>query len=159
MPLFYYLDAADLIAAQNETSSRLAAIENGIRYLVRAARREEERDMSAQEELNRLARIVGDLDSTANSTITLLDGIAQQLRDAGDDKEEIKNIADQIVAQREKLAQAVVRNTPSATEPEQPAPEPNPTPGPDQEPVVDNDGNPVLDENGNPTFRSRRRRR
>lgn len=51
--------------------------------------------------------------TVVQSVVTLLTDLAQRLRDAADDPAEIQAIADQVDANRQAMADAVVANTPS----------------------------------------------
>jgi hypothetical protein len=54
--------------------------------------------------------------TVVQSIVTLLDGIAQQLRDAGSDPEAIDAVIDALEANTQSLAEAVARNTTAAEE-------------------------------------------
>ena len=117
--------------------------------------------MSAQEEIDRLKRLVQENTSVSTSIVTLVQGLAQQVRDNADNPEELKAIANQLDADVRKIADAVATNNgqPSPVGGFEPKPE---EPVEDEnrgEPVLDENGDPVLDDNGNPTFKARRRRR
>lgn len=65
-------------------------------------------------DLTRLQTAV-ERDATVNqSAITLLNNLAQMLRDSADDPAAITALADQLDAQQQALADAVVANTPAA---------------------------------------------
>lgn len=110
MPLFWYLEARGML-------DRLAAIESGVGSVRRIAAQQKEIAVMAQEDIDRLKRIVAENTSVTNSVVTLLQGLAQQIREASDDPEEIRNLADQLNADVRKLTEAVTANTPP-----QPAP-------------------------------------
>lgn len=66
--------------------------------------------MSAQ--LDTLTAQVTANNSAIDSAITLINGLAQQLIDAGTDPAKLQALADSLVAEDTKLAQAIVANTP-----------------------------------------------
>lgn len=73
--------------------------------------------------LDKLEQIMATLEDlqarvTANgeviaSAITLIEGIAQRLRDAADDPEQIAALAAELDAQKGRLSEAIVANTPA----------------------------------------------
>jgi ABC-type transporter Mla subunit MlaD len=111
MPFFYYVDAEEIL-------SRLAAIERGVGKLVSAVKHEEARDMSAQEDINRLKRIVEENTSTTNSAITMIQGLSQMVRENADNPEEIRAIADQLDKDVRSLSASIQANVPN--QPQQP---------------------------------------
>lgn len=66
--------------------------------------------MSAQ--LDTLTAQVTANNSAIDSAITLINGLAQQLIDAGTDPVKLQALSDSLVAEDTKLAQAIVANTP-----------------------------------------------
>lgn len=110
MPLFWYLDAREMLG-------RLAAIESGMGSVRKIAEKQKEIAVMAQEDIDRLKRIVAENTSVTNSVVTLIQGLAQQIREASDDPEEIRNLADQLNADVRKLTEAVTAN--SQQQPEQ----------------------------------------
>jgi hypothetical protein len=65
---------------------------------------------------------VGELTSVADSAVALMDGFDQRLKDAIaadnlSDNTNVARLSAEFSAQKQKLADAVTRNTPAATEP------------------------------------------
>lgn len=73
------------------------------------------------EALDRLESEVLETTDVVDSAITLIQGLAQQIRDAVDDPEKLNALADALDAKQTELAQAITDNTPST--------DPTPTPG------------------------------
>lgn len=71
--------------------------------------------------IQRLAAAVARNTSTIASATDLIGGLAQAIRDAANDPEQIAALANELEAANDVLASAVVANTPAA---EQPAEEP-----------------------------------
>lgn len=67
--------------------------------------------MSAQ--LDRLATEVSENTTVVNSAITLINGLAQQIRDNATDPAALTALADQLDAQSNALSEAVAANTPA----------------------------------------------
>ena len=68
--------------------------------------------------LDNLKQAVADNTSVTESAITLLDGIKKALDDAlasNDPPAAVQAVADSITAEKQKLADAITRNTPSQT--------------------------------------------
>lgn len=72
--------------------------------------------MGTQQEIDRLKGVANGVSSVVGSAIALIAGMAARFRDAADDPDEIRAIADQIDEQRNQLAQAVAVNTPASDE-------------------------------------------
>jgi len=72
--------------------------------------------MSTQQEIDRLRGIAGGIASVIGSAVTLIAGFAQQIRDAADDPDEIRAIADELDAKRGELATSIAVNTPASDE-------------------------------------------
>lgn len=100
-----------LLAVNN---SRLARIEESQQELLRASREEKRRDEMAQKDIDRLKASVARNTEVVQSAVALVQGLAQQIRDAQDDPEELNRIADEMEANATQLADAVAANTPSA---------------------------------------------
>lgn len=64
--------------------------------------------------LDRLTQEVSETKSAIQSAITLIQGLAQQIRDNVDDSAALTALADDLDAQQTSLAQAVTDNTPAA---------------------------------------------
>lgn len=90
----------------------------------------EEKLMPMQEEINRLRAEVARNSTVVGSAIALITGLADQIRDAADDPDEVRTLADTLANTSNSMANAVAANTPAADEPApQPAPEPQPEEG------------------------------
>lgn len=61
-------------------------------------------------ELDRLTTEVAETKTAVDSAITLIDGLAQRLRDVANDPAAITALADELDAQQAKIAAAVVAN-------------------------------------------------
>lgn len=72
----------------------------------------------AQEDIDRLKVAVERNTTVSQSAVTLIQGLAQQIRDAQDDPAELKALADRIDQQAQALADAVTANTPSPESPQ-----------------------------------------
>ncbi len=72
---------------------------------------------------SRLSSEIAENNSAIQSAVTLINQIAQELRDAAGNQDAVNALADQLDAQSNALAAAVVANTPA-----EPAPAPEPTP-------------------------------
>jgi predicted nucleic acid-binding Zn-ribbon protein len=64
-------------------------------------------------DLSALQAEVTENNDAVQSAVTLLQNLSQQIRDAGTDPSAIQALADQLDAQTQALAQAVVANTPA----------------------------------------------
>ena len=97
---------------------------------------EGEKRMSA--ELDALAQQVAVTDNIMDSAITLIQGLAQQIQNAGTDPAKLQALTDDLMAKSNSLAAAIQANsaiisTPAPTP--APTPEPTPTPAPTDAPV------------------------
>ena len=77
------------------------------------------------DELARLTTEVAETKTVVDSAITLLGGLAQQIRDLKGQPAALAALADKLDAQQAALAAAIVANTPG------PDPEPDPDPNPE----------------------------
>lgn len=68
-------------------------------------------------DLSRLSAEIAENNSAIQSAVTLLNQIAQELRDAAGNQDAVNALADQLDTQSNNLAAAVVANTPAAPEP------------------------------------------
>lgn len=68
-------------------------------------------------DLSRLSAEIAENNSAITSAVTLINQIAQELRDAAGNQDAVNALADQLDAQSNNLAAAVVANTPAAPEP------------------------------------------
>lgn len=93
-----------------DISSDLARIE---RKLSRYNLAEVRRDEMAQQDIDRLKTAVERNSTVSGSAVALIQGLAQQIRDAGDDPAELKALAESIEAQAQGLADAITANTPT----------------------------------------------
>lgn len=101
-----------------ENTQRLVRIERMMKELLRA---QQEIAIMAQKDIDALRQVVEVNTNATNSAMELLNGMAAQIRDAADDPDEIRALADQIEQNSKKLADAVVANSKPAT----PAPDPS----------------------------------
>lgn len=115
-------DALNGVAAQmSDIASRLARIE------ARQARIEQAINANTVNDILNTEALMADFTAlhdevaangdAVDSAITLLTNLSAQLADAANDPAEIQAIADQLAAQSDALANAVVANTPAAPEP------------------------------------------
>jgi hypothetical protein len=72
-------------------------------------------------ELDRVATEVGETNTLIDSAITLLGNLSQMIRDAGTDPAKLTELADSLDAEQNKLAAAIVANTPAAPGEDTPA--------------------------------------
>lgn len=70
-----------------------------------------------QEQIDHLKESVARHTSIVSGILALITGLANKLREAADDPDEVQSLADEIDAQSDSLAAAIVLNTPSADEP------------------------------------------
>lgn len=97
-----------------QIDARLARIERYIRVLMWAARQEMERDEMSQQDIDQLKAKVTANTAVTQSTVTLIQGLIQQLKDAADDPAELQAVIAEIEANTQALAAAVPVNTPAA---------------------------------------------
>jgi len=71
----------------------------------------------AQADIDALKVAVEAEGSAVTAAVTLIEGLAQQIRDSLDDPAELKALADSINSQAKALADAVVANTPASPTP------------------------------------------
>lgn len=76
-----------------------------------------ERSDKMSAELDRLTTEVTETKSSVESVITLVDGLAQQIRDLANDPAALNALADELDAQQARIAAAVTANTPAPPEP------------------------------------------
>ena len=69
---------------------------------------------TTQEALDALKEKVEANGEVSQSAVTLIQGLAQQIRDAADDPAELEALANQLDAQSKSLGEAVAANTPCA---------------------------------------------
>jgi ABC-type transporter Mla subunit MlaD len=77
-------------------------------------------------QLERLTREVAETKNVTESVVTLIGGLAQQIRDNANDAAALTALADELDANEQRLTGAVTENTPA----------PTPTPTPDENPPV-----------------------
>lgn len=94
--------------------ARLARIERFIRVLMRAAIQDERRDTMAQDDINRLKAAVAANSTVVGSTVVLIQGLIQQVKDAADDPVELAAAIAELEANTQALAAAVPVATPAA---------------------------------------------
>lgn len=80
-------------------------------------------------ELDRLTQEVADTKTSVDSVITLVDGLAQQIRDSVNDPAKLLELAAELDSQQGRIAAAVSANTP--TPPTEPPAEPPTEPAPE----------------------------
>lgn len=76
-----------------------------------------ERMMKMNAAVERLAREVQELTTVNESAIALIEGLAQEIRDAAGDEARLNELADSLDAQTTRLADAVDANTEAPEEP------------------------------------------
>jgi peptidoglycan hydrolase CwlO-like protein len=89
-------------------------------------------------ELENLRQQVQQNNNVIQSAVTLINGIADRVRQAQTDPGALQALADNLASQDQALAQAVAANTPASqtqTSAPNPAPAPAPSPTPDQGPA------------------------
>jgi hypothetical protein len=114
---FLYIPGSEWAVLRDEiydVRSRLARIEGDTRRLLRAANLEVERDYMAQQDIDNLRAKVEANGTVINSAVSLIQGLAQQVRDNADDPAELQALAGQLESSANALAQAVTANTPAA---------------------------------------------
>ncbi len=74
-------------------------------------------------ELNRLTKEVAETNTAVDSVMTLVEGLAQQIRDNADDPTALDKLADDLDKAQTKIAEAVQKNTAPPEAPAEPAPE------------------------------------
>lgn len=94
----------------HEVSVRLARIERYLRVLMRAARKEVERDEMAQADIDALKAEVARTKGVVASVKVLIAGLMQQIIDAGDDPAEIQAAVAELKAATDELAAQVPAN-------------------------------------------------
>ena len=77
-----------------------------------AANKQEETDMAA--DLTKIKTEVEGLTDVVDSVVTMLTGLAQEVRNAGASQASLDELAAAIESQKQELAQAVADNTPHA---------------------------------------------
>lgn len=98
-----------------DVRTRLARIERVLMTNSRAIVEILELMAMSQADIDNLRAAVARNTSAVDSARALLASLAQTIRDAADDPEELKKLADDLDAKTNELAQAVVDNTPAAT--------------------------------------------
>jgi|SRR6478736_7853174 len=94
----------------NSQDRRFTTLDEHLHRLLKGQRK-----MSAQ--LDRLIRETQETQDAVDSVLTLVDGLAQQLRDAADDPQKINDLADTLDQLQTRIANAVVANTPAENPP------------------------------------------
>lgn len=74
--------------------------------------------------VERLSGEVAEIGTVVDSAVTLIEGLAQQIRDSLGDEEALGALADELDAKANALASAVAANTPSQEPDDEPVPEP-----------------------------------
>ena len=97
-----YLHSAD----ESEILDRLGRISDRVDLLLTEAGK-----MSA--ELDRLTAEVTEMGAVVDSAVTLINGLAQQIRDLATDPAALNGLADELDAKANALAAAVAANTPT----------------------------------------------
>lgn len=95
----------------NQTDARLARIERLLEIILRVIKRGQ---AMAQADIDALKTKVERNTTVSQSAVTLIGGLAQQIRDLADDPEQLRALADQLEASTTPLADAVAANTPAA---------------------------------------------
>lgn len=104
-----------------ETKRMLRHIEEMLAHQHELLHQINERIIPMSVELDRLTAEVAETSTAVDSIITLVDGLAQQIRDAAADPAKLMALADELDAKQAAIAAAVAANTP-APPPEEPAP-------------------------------------
>lgn len=94
--------------------ARLARIERFVRVLMWAAQQEVRRDEMSQQDIDQLKAKVTANTAVTQSSVLLIQGLVQQLKDAADDPAELQAVIAEIEANTAALAAAVPANTPAA---------------------------------------------
>jgi chromosome segregation ATPase len=97
-----------------ETHRRLGCIEEMVQVIVNQNRRERVRDENMSAQLDALKAKVARNTTVAESAVTLIKGLAQQIRDNADDPAALAALADELDATDTNLGNAVTENTPAA---------------------------------------------
>jgi hypothetical protein len=87
-------------------------IEGKINRALGMALGDAQRDRVMGKSLERLGREVEEQGDVVQSAATLIEGLAQQIRDANGDEDKLNQLADKLDAQQQQLAQAIAANTP-----------------------------------------------
>jgi hypothetical protein len=100
---------------------RLSRIERSIGTLMRASELELELDLMAQADIDKLRAQVEKNNQVGESAVTLITGLAAQIREMADDPAELQALAAQLESNAARLGEAISANTPTA--PENPTPD------------------------------------
>ena len=92
---------------------RLGCIEETLQVIVNQNRRERVRDENMSAQLDQLKAKVARNTTVAQSAVTLIKGLAQQIRDNADDPAAMAALADELDATDTDLGNAVTENTPA----------------------------------------------
>lgn len=93
-----------------ELSQQLARLQQGVSLLL-------ERIDKMSPELQRLTDEVAETKQLAASSVTLINGLAQQIRDNANDPAALNALADDLDGSNKEIADAVTANTPAAPTP------------------------------------------
>lgn len=104
--------------AGSPEQERLASIERLLTEILYNQRRQAQESGNMSEQLVRLQAEVEENTEVIGSAVTLIGGLAQQIRDLQDDPAALAALADQLDAQTASLAAAVAANTTQPAEPE-----------------------------------------
>lgn len=121
-------DQDDLLA---ELVRHARAAKSNTEWLIRAVYRQAQQQERTMADLTALTADVTETLSAEEAAITLINGLADEIRAAGTDQAALDDLAGKLTSEAASLAAAVTANTPAV-----PAPEPEPQP-------VDGDGNPI----------------
>jgi hypothetical protein len=94
------------------TLDRLARIETKLNRVLGLSLGDARRDNIMSKALDSLTKEVEEQGSAVDSAITLISGLAEQIRNAGGDEEKLEKLAADLEASQQKLAEAVTANTP-----------------------------------------------
>jgi hypothetical protein len=101
-----------LEAGQATILGALQSIEGKINRALGMALGDAQRDIVMAKSLERITKEVEEQGDVVQSAATLIEGLAQQIRDAAGDEDKLNQLADKLDAQQQQLAQAVAANTP-----------------------------------------------
>lgn len=88
-----------------------------LRAIEKKLERISEQEGEQMANLTRLQADVANLKTVSDSAVTLIKGLADEIRNAGTDQAALDALADSIEAQSSTLADAVTANTPAAVQP------------------------------------------
>ena len=103
---------ASLVAVLSAMLLRLTNIEGKINRLLGMELGDAQRDKTMGKSLTKLTKEVEEQGDVVESAATLIEGLAEQIRDAAGDEEKLEKLAADLDKQQTRLAEAVAANTP-----------------------------------------------